>query len=91
MTEKFKILGQYIKDLSSETKDAETYVFVKDQISKYQLKIDITSKIIALLKRLTYKANIRINIKVVVKYNFGSRDFISQNRIMPKPKGKPIK
>ncbi len=46
MTEKFKILGQYIKDLSSETKDAETYVFVKDQISKYQLMIDITSKAI---------------------------------------------
>ena len=44
MTEKFKILGKYIKDLSSETKDVETYLFVKDNISKYQLDIDITSK-----------------------------------------------
>ena len=44
MTEKYKILGKYIKDLSSETKDAETYLFVKDNISKYQLGIDITSK-----------------------------------------------
>jgi len=44
MTEKFKILGKYIKDLSSETKDIETYLFVKDNISKYQLGIDITSK-----------------------------------------------
>ena len=44
MTEKFKILGQYIKDMSSETKDAETYIFVKDSISKYQLNININSK-----------------------------------------------
>ena len=44
MTEKFKILGKYIKDLSSETPDAETYVYVKDRISKYQLDIDINSK-----------------------------------------------
>ena len=44
MTEKYKILGKYIKDLSSETKDIETYLFVKDNISKYQLGIDITTK-----------------------------------------------
>ena len=44
MTEKYKILGKYIKDLSGETKDAETYLFVRDHISKYQLDIDITSK-----------------------------------------------
>ena len=44
MTEKYKILGKYIKDLSGETKDVETYLFVKDNISKYQLDIDITSK-----------------------------------------------
>ena len=43
MTKKFKILGKYIKDLSSETKDIETYLFVKDNISKYQLGIDISS------------------------------------------------
>ena len=44
MTEKFKILGKYIKDLSSETPDIETYLFVKEHISKYQLGIDINSK-----------------------------------------------
>ena len=44
MTEKFKILAQYIKDLSSETPDAETYIYVRDRISKYQLDIDINSK-----------------------------------------------
>jgi preprotein translocase subunit SecB len=38
MTEKFKILAKYIKDLSSETPDIETFLFVKDNISKYQLE-----------------------------------------------------
>tara|TARA_B100000787_G_scaffold165817_1_gene150195 strand:- start:638 stop:1060 length:423 start_codon:yes stop_codon:yes gene_type:complete len=44
MTEKYKILGKYIKDMSSETPDVETYIFVRDKISKYQLGIDINSK-----------------------------------------------
>ena len=44
MTEKYKILGKYIKDMSSETPDIETFIFVKDYISKYQLNIDINSK-----------------------------------------------
>ena len=44
MTEKFKILAKYIKDVSSETPDIETYLFVRENISKYQLNIDITSK-----------------------------------------------
>ena len=44
MTENFKILAKYIKDMSSETPDVETFLFVKDNISKYHLNIDITSK-----------------------------------------------
>jgi len=44
MTENFKILAKYIKDISSETPDIETFLFVKDNISKYQLNIDITSR-----------------------------------------------
>ena len=44
MIEKFKILAKYIKDMSSETADIETFLFVKENISKYQLNIDITSK-----------------------------------------------
>ena len=40
---KFKILAEFIKDISGETKDIQTYLFVKDYISKYQLTIDITS------------------------------------------------
>ena len=44
MKESYKILGKYIKDMSSETPDIETYIFVRDQIGKYQLNIDINSK-----------------------------------------------
>ena len=44
MTGKYKILAKYIKDLSSETPDIETYLFVKEKISKYKLNIDIKSK-----------------------------------------------
>ncbi len=44
MTKNYKILSKFIKDMSSETENIETYLFVKDYISKYQLNIDITSK-----------------------------------------------
>ena len=44
MTKKYKILSKYIKDISGETPDIETFIFVKDYISKYQLNIDINSK-----------------------------------------------
>ena len=44
MKENYKILGKYIKDMSSETKDVETYLYVKENILKYQLGIDISSK-----------------------------------------------
>ena len=44
MTKNYKILAKFIKDMSSETPDAETFIFVKDNISKYHLNIDIKSK-----------------------------------------------
>ena len=44
MTENFKILAEFVKDISSETPDIQSYIFVKENISKYQLNIDITSK-----------------------------------------------
>ena len=54
MTENFKILGEYIKDLSSETPNVETYIFVREHIGKYQLNIDINSKA---LKNKTIEVN----------------------------------
>jgi preprotein translocase subunit SecB len=59
MTEKFKVIGKYIKDMSSETPDLETYLFVKDYISKYQLGIDITS---------TPLKNQHIEVNTVLKF-----------------------
>ena len=44
MTENYKILAKFIKDMSSETRDIDTYLFVKDNISNYSLNIDIKSK-----------------------------------------------
>mgnify|MGYP001240817304 CR=1 FL=1 len=44
MTEKFKIYSEFVKDLSSETKDLETYLYVKEYLKNYNLNIEITSK-----------------------------------------------
>ena len=60
MSDKFKILSGYIKDLSSETPDVETYLYVRDYISKYQLGIDITSKA---LKNKMIEVNTTFNFR----------------------------
>ena len=44
MTENFKIISSFIKDMSSETPDIQTFLFVREKISNYQLNIDINSK-----------------------------------------------
>ena len=44
MTKNYKILAKFVKDMSSETPDVDTYLFVKDNISNYSLGIDIKSK-----------------------------------------------
>ena len=44
MTENFKILTEFVKDISVETPDVQTYMFVKDTISKYHLDISVASK-----------------------------------------------
>ena len=59
MTERFKILAKYIKDMSSETPDIETYIYVKDYISKYKLNIDIKSKALK---------NKMIEIDIILKF-----------------------
>ena len=60
MTKKYKILGKYIKDMSSETPNIETYIFVRDQIAKYQLGIDINSKA---LKNKMIEVNTKIKFE----------------------------
>ena len=46
MKENFKILAEFVKDISSETPDIQSYMFVKDNITKYQLNIEINSKVL---------------------------------------------
>ncbi|WP_440908529.1 protein-export chaperone SecB [Candidatus Pelagibacter sp.] len=46
MENNYKIIAKFIKDMSSETPDIDTYLFVKDNISNYSLNIDIKSKIL---------------------------------------------
>ena len=60
MTENFKIIGSFIKDMSSETPNTPTYIFVKDKIFKYQLNIDINSKAI--------KEGI-IEVNIIIKFS----------------------
>tara|TARA_B100001093_G_scaffold508575_1_gene571049 strand:+ start:447 stop:872 length:426 start_codon:yes stop_codon:yes gene_type:complete len=60
MTEKFKILTSFIKDMSSETPNVETFIFVQKNINKYQLYIDITSKA---LKNKMIEVNTRLKFE----------------------------
>ena len=60
MTEKFKILAKYIKDMSSETPDVETYISAGNNMSKYQLDIDIKS---IALKNKTIEVNITLKFQ----------------------------
>ena len=63
MTIKHKILLSYIKDLSVETPDAESFIAARENISKYYLKLDLKSKtlknkMIELDTKLTYEDKI---------------------------------
>ena len=55
MTKKYKILAEFAKDVSYETPDIETYLQTKDNILKYNLTLDINSK---LLKNKIIEINI---------------------------------
>ena len=92
-TENYKILAKYIKDMSSETSDIETFLFVKKNIAKYQLNIDITSKplkgkLVEINTTLKYedkesnskKAFFEIIFSTVIKVN----DEIKEKKILKK-------
>ena len=60
MTENYKIIGRFIKDMSSETPNSPTYIFVRDKISKYKLNIDINSKAVK---------NGIIEVNIIIKFS----------------------
>ena len=55
MEKKYKILGEFIKDISAETKDVESYIYTKENISKFKLFIDINTKPLKNIKNLLEK------------------------------------
>ena len=57
MTKNYKILTSYVKDISSKINDVESYIYLKDNIPKYSLGIDINS---LPLKNNMAEVNIRL-------------------------------
>ena len=60
MTKKYKIILKYIKDISVEIPNPETFIFSKDYITKYSLGINISTDtlkngMIEIITKLTYK------------------------------------
>ena len=87
MSENYKIMSKFIKDISGETPDIETYLYVKDYISKYQLNIEINSKplkneIIEINTMIKFhdtseskkKAHFEITYTTVIKLENGIKD-----------------
>ena len=87
MSEKFKIISEFVKDLSSETPDIETYLYVKDYLKNYNLNIDITTlpiknRLIEVNTKLSFtdksnskkKSNFEVTYATIVKIEEGVND-----------------
>ena len=89
MSENFKVLTQFVKDLSSETPDVETYLYVKDYLPNYNLNIDITSKaiknrMIEVNTKLTFMAKGKSKRKSFFEITYVSIVKINENVKNPK-------
>ena len=82
MEKNYEIVMEFVKDISSETKNAETFIYVKENLKKYNLNIDINSlalknKLIEVNTKLTFddksesdnKSYFFINYATVIKLN----------------------
>ena len=77
MIDKFKIFAEFVKDLSSETKDLETYLYVKEYLKNYNLNIEISSKplknrFIEVNTKLTYLDNSQTNKKSFFEVSYAT-------------------
>ena len=82
MDKNYEIVLEFVKDISSETKNAETFIYVKENLKKYNLSIDINSlalknQLIEVNTKLTFddksesenKSFFFINYATVIKIN----------------------
>ena len=67
MTKNYKILTSYVKNISSKINDTESFIYLKDNIPKYSLGIDINS--------IPLKNNMA---EVNIKLNFSNKNEINQ-------------
>ena len=87
MSNQFKVLTQFVKDMSSETPDVETYLYVKEYLKNYNLNLDITTKplknrMIEINTKLSYmdkgksknKSHFEINYVSIVKIDEQIKD-----------------
>ncbi len=95
MSEKFKIITEFVKDLSSETPDIETYLYVKDYLKNYNLNIDITTlplknRLIEVNTKLSFtdkgnskkKSNFEITYATIVKIEEEVKDKKEMEKII---------
>ena len=84
MYEQFKIISQFVKDMSSETPDIETYLYVKEYLKNYNLNIDITTKplknrMIEVSTKLSYIDKGKSKNKSYFEITYGSIVKIEEN------------
>ena len=58
MSDNYKIVAQFVKDISSETPNIETYFYVREFLKNYSLSINITS---APLKNRMIEVNTKLS------------------------------
>tara|TARA_B100001540_G_C15624913_1_gene559374 strand:+ start:190 stop:615 length:426 start_codon:yes stop_codon:yes gene_type:complete len=76
-TQEFEIVLEYIKDLSAETPDVQTLIFVRNNISKYQMNIDIKSKavknkMVEVTTKLTFEDKDKNKMKSFFELSYGT-------------------
>ena len=77
MEKNYEIVLEFVKDISSETKNAETYIYVKENLKNYNLSIDINSlalknQLIEVNTKLTFDDKSKNEIKSFFFINYAT-------------------